>query len=176
VLAEIVRRRAWAVDGAVPPAAWLSWKVSMAASTAREYVRVAVALADWPLTTVEFAAGRLSYSKVRAIVSTGRPELDDLLVRYAASATGEQLHRICRAFRDAEQRTEPVDAWAARDVSRREVNDRSTEDPHHGADGGGRGGVERDRPAGTAAPPGAAAGAECRCRGSGRGGSGGRSR
>jgi hypothetical protein len=93
MLAEIVRRGLWQADGASSPAAWLSWKVSMAGSTAREHVRVALGLADWPRVAAEFGAGRLSYSKVQVIVASDRPEPQDKLLEFAAYATGEQLHR-----------------------------------------------------------------------------------
>ncbi|MBW3621347.1 MAG: 13E12 repeat family protein [Actinobacteria bacterium] len=119
MLAEIVRRGVWAEDGMISPAAWLSWRAGMAASTAREHVRVALALADFPMATARFAAGELSYSKVRAIVSTGRPELDELLVRFAACAAGHQLQRICRSFVTADGPT--MDPWSARDASLREL-------------------------------------------------------
>jgi hypothetical protein len=120
MLAEIVRRGAWAADGATSPAAWLSWKVGMAASTAREHVRVALALAEWPAVCEAFGAGRMSYSQVRAAVSMGRPELDELAVKFSDSASGAQLQRISRQLR-ASDRPEPVDRWASRDVRFREV-------------------------------------------------------
>jgi hypothetical protein len=120
MLAEIVRRGAWTADGATSPAAWLSWKVGMAASTAREHVRVALALEEWPKVCEAFGAGRMSYSQVRAVVSMGRPELDELVVQYAESASGEQLQKISRRFRTSDQ-PEPIDRWASRDVRLREL-------------------------------------------------------
>jgi hypothetical protein len=48
----------------------------MAGSTAREHVRVALGLAAWPQVAAVFAAGRLSYSKVRAVVASRRSELE----------------------------------------------------------------------------------------------------
>ncbi|MFP5309118.1 MAG: HNH endonuclease [Actinomycetes bacterium] len=98
LVAELVRRGIWADQGASSPAAWLAWAVSMGASTAREHVRVASSLADWPELTERFRAGRISFSKVRAITRHGDPALEGLLLRYAEHADGAQLERILRGF------------------------------------------------------------------------------
>lgn len=122
MLAEIVRRRLWARDGAKGPAAWLSWKVSMGGSTAREHVRVALALADWPLVAERFAAGELSYSKVRAITRSDRPELEDLLLRFADHATGAELERIVAGFERSGASSDREDPWSARSCDHRIVD------------------------------------------------------
>jgi hypothetical protein len=54
--------------------AWLSWKCQIASGTAREHVRVARRLGAFPEMTREFAAGRLSYAKVRALTRIAAPE------------------------------------------------------------------------------------------------------
>ena len=41
---ELVVRGIWAEDGQSSPGTWLSWRVGVGASTAREYVRVGLAL------------------------------------------------------------------------------------------------------------------------------------
>lgn len=122
MLAEIVRRRLWARDGAKGPAAWLSWKVSMGGSTAREHVRVALALADWPLVAERFAAGELSYSKVRAITRSDRPELEDILLRFSEYATGAELERIVAGFERSEASADREDPWSARTCDHRIVD------------------------------------------------------
>ena len=67
-------REGWAGWQLPSWAAWLSWKCQLAPGTAREQVRVARALAALPLTCGEFAAGRLSYAKVRALTRIATPE------------------------------------------------------------------------------------------------------
>ncbi len=67
-------REGWAGWQLPSCAAWLSWKCQLAPGTAREQVRVARALAALPLTCGEFAAGRLSYAKVRALTRIATPE------------------------------------------------------------------------------------------------------
>jgi Domain of unknown function (DUF222)/HNH endonuclease len=67
LLAEYDRRDGWAGPGLRSCAHWLSWRIGMSLRTATEHVRVAHALAELPKVTEAFAAGRISYSKVRAI-------------------------------------------------------------------------------------------------------------
>lgn len=67
LLAAYDSRAGWAGPGLRSCAHWLSWRIGMSLRTATEHVRVAHALTDLPLITEAFAAGRISYSKVRAI-------------------------------------------------------------------------------------------------------------
>ncbi|WP_219418315.1 HNH endonuclease signature motif containing protein [Pseudonocardia nigra] len=67
LLAEFDRRDGWAGPGLRSCAHWLSWRAGMSRRTAAEHVRVAHALERLPRITEAFAAGRISYSKVRAI-------------------------------------------------------------------------------------------------------------
>jgi hypothetical protein len=67
LLAEFDTRQGWAGPGLLSCAHWLNWRVGMSLRTARDHVRVAHALSRLPATTNAFAAGRISYSKVRAI-------------------------------------------------------------------------------------------------------------
>lgn len=97
LLAELVVRGVWADQGARTPGAWLSWKVGMAPSTAREHVRVALRLRELPLIRARFAAGELSYCKVRALTRIAVPGTEQLLVGMADAASGAQLDRIVRA-------------------------------------------------------------------------------
>jgi hypothetical protein len=48
-----------------------------------------------------FAAGRLSYSKVRAITRVATPANEESVLDVALAATGAQLERICSGFRRA---------------------------------------------------------------------------
>lgn len=129
MLAEIVARRVWVHEGARTPAEWLSYTVSMAPSTARERVRVALRLRHFPKVTAAFEAGRLSYSKVRAITRAGRPDLEELLLTFAEHATGAQLEEVVRGLRGARRRetADPLGAFDRRDVQRVERGDGTTE-------------------------------------------------
>src|SRR5688572_20762315 len=66
-IAEFDRREGWAGTGLLSCAHWLSWKVGLSLGAAREQVRVARRLEDLPEVAAAYGAGRISYSKVRAI-------------------------------------------------------------------------------------------------------------
>src|SRR6266508_1946131 len=76
MVAELDRRRAWADWQMTSCAHWLSWRCGLGLVTARDHVRVALALTTLPLIRDAFAAGRLSYSKVRAITRIATPALE----------------------------------------------------------------------------------------------------
>jgi len=99
LVADFDARRGWA-DWEMPScAAWLSWKCQIAPGTAREQVRVARALAGFPLFTAEFGAGRLSYAKVRALTRIATAETEKDLAEMAAPMTASQLERFAQAHR-----------------------------------------------------------------------------
>lgn len=100
LLAELVVRRVWAEQGARTPTQWLSWKLGTAPSTGREHVRVALRLRELPAVRERFAAGRLSYSKVRALTRVTVPGVEDLLLAWADEATAAELERVVRGFVD----------------------------------------------------------------------------
>ncbi|MGH3462038.1 MAG: DUF222 domain-containing protein [Kribbellaceae bacterium] len=102
MVGELDRRRAWASWGMTSCAAWLSWHCGLGMNAAREQVRVARALLRLPLLHAEFAAGRLSYSKVRAITRIATPELERDLVELAHASTAAQVERWVRGYRRAD--------------------------------------------------------------------------
>jgi 5-methylcytosine-specific restriction endonuclease McrA len=99
LLAEFDERRGWASWEMNSCAQWLSWKCQMSSGTAREHVRVARALRDLPVIRREFAAGRLSYVKVRALTRIATPATEEGLADMAIPMTGNQLERFARAHR-----------------------------------------------------------------------------
>ena len=66
-VAEFDAREGWGGVGIQSCAHWLAWQCGMSPGAAREHVRVARALGGLPITAAAFAAGRLSYSKIREI-------------------------------------------------------------------------------------------------------------
>ena len=99
LLGEFDARRGWASWEMNSCAQWLSWKCQMSSGTAREHVRVARALRDLPVIRGEFAAGRLSYAKVRALTRIATAETEAGLAEIAGPMTGNQLERFARAHR-----------------------------------------------------------------------------
>lgn len=99
---------------------WLSWACSISSNTARDYVRVARALRRMPRTSAAFAAGELTYSKVREmtrLVDRAEPVIEDAaqagddqqthvdeegLITLARACTASQLSRTLSAYRAAE--------------------------------------------------------------------------
>ncbi len=91
----------WHEQGAQSCAHWLTWRVGLDPGAAREKVRVARALGGLPKIDEAFAAGRLSYAKVRAITRIATSANEEQVLEVALAATGAQLERICRGFRRA---------------------------------------------------------------------------
>lgn len=85
-------------QGCLSTAYWVAWRCSVSLRSAREHVRVARRLGELRAIHAEFAAGRLSYSKVRAIsrVATRVSEAD--LVELARHASASQLDVLVRAY------------------------------------------------------------------------------
>jgi Domain of unknown function (DUF222) len=99
LVADFDERQGWAAWQMPSCAAWLSWKCQVAPGTAREQVRVARSLAEYPLIRREFAAGRLSYAKVRALTRIVTPDTEADLAAMAMPMTAGQLERFARAHR-----------------------------------------------------------------------------
>jgi hypothetical protein len=99
LVAEFDERMGWAEWGVYSCAHWLSWRCSIGLRAARENVRVANALGRLPLVTDAFAAGELSYSKVRAITRVASPGNEEYLVMLGRHSTGAQLERIVAGYR-----------------------------------------------------------------------------
>ena len=99
LVADFDARHGWEPWEMPSCAAWLSWKCQLAPGTAREQVRVARALAGFPLLTAQFAAGRMSYAKVRALTRIATADTEAGLAQMAIPMTASQLERFARAHR-----------------------------------------------------------------------------
>jgi hypothetical protein len=98
LVAEFDRRQIWADWGAISCSAWLAYTCGMSPRTAREHVRVANRLAEFPVATEAFRRGELSYSKVRAITRVEDVSHEAELVELARAASGAQLDRIVGSY------------------------------------------------------------------------------
>jgi Domain of unknown function (DUF222)/HNH endonuclease len=110
LIADFDAREGWTSWEMPSCAAWLSWKCQLAPGTAREHVRVARALVSLPVIRGEFAAGRFSYAKVRALTRIATPETERDLADMAECMTAGQVERFARAHR----RVSHADDQAAR--------------------------------------------------------------
>ncbi len=99
---------------------WLVGHVGESIVTAREHVRIAAALRKFSLLRTEFAAGRLSYARVRAVsrVITESSEKD--LVGLARAANAAQLERFARGVARVAAAADPD--LGARQYGRRSLN------------------------------------------------------
>jgi hypothetical protein len=103
LVAEFDARGGWAGVGITSCAHWLAWQCGLSGGAAREHVRVARALGRLPVTAEAFAAGRLSYSKARAISRVADAGTEVELVELATHTTASQLDRVVRAWRRSEE-------------------------------------------------------------------------
>src|SRR3954462_14528988 len=98
-IAEFDRREGWAGTGLLSCAHWLSWRIGLSPSAAREQVRVARKLEDLPTVAAAFADGRVSYSKVRAVTRVAEPDDGIDWVGLGRTSSSAQLEKIVRGVR-----------------------------------------------------------------------------
>lgn len=108
LVAEFDRRGGWHGIGILSCGHWLAWQCGLGPGAAREHVRVARALTGLPRIEAAFAAGRLSYSKVRALTRVATSECEAALVEFALAATASQTERFCRQWRRADAAGDPA--------------------------------------------------------------------
>jgi hypothetical protein len=99
LVAEFDRRGGWGAVGIRSCAHWLAWQCGLSPGAAREHVRVARALSALPGTAAAFAAGRLSYAKVRALTRVADPATEPALLELGHELTASQLERVVREWR-----------------------------------------------------------------------------
>ena len=120
---ELVRefddRFGWAKWSFKCCAEWLAWRCGISLSAAREKVRTAQALHALPAISAAFAAGRVSYSKVRALTRVAHATDEDLLLAYALETTAAQVEERCRQIRNVlpESQHGARRAWERRSLS-----------------------------------------------------------
>jgi hypothetical protein len=96
---EFDERAGWLKWGFDHCAEWLHWRCDISLGAAREKVRVAHALKTLPLISKAFAAGKLSYSKVRALVRVATVDNEAALLAFALKTTASSLEERCRELR-----------------------------------------------------------------------------
>jgi hypothetical protein len=91
-------------------AAWLTWRVGVEPGAAREWVRVARALATLPRLAEALSRGEISYSKVRAVTRVATPETEERLLTVAKAGTAAHVERIVRGWRRVDRQAEAREA------------------------------------------------------------------
>ena len=90
---------AWAASGMRSCAHWLSANTGVNIYTGAEMVRAGHALEILPALRSAFAAGQISFDKVRAVTRVATPADDEVWLTVAMHASGGQFARICRGVR-----------------------------------------------------------------------------
>lgn len=106
-VAEFDRREGWAAWECRSGAHWLMWHCGMNIRTAQDHLRVAHALEHLPQVRAHFAAGILSYSKVRAITRVADADTEDFFLNYALNGTTSHLERAVAGYRSTSQLDDP---------------------------------------------------------------------
>ncbi len=105
---EFDESQEWANQGALSCAHWLNWRVGLGLGAARAQIRTAHALASLPKIDAAFAAGQISYTKVRAISRIATAATEAKLLDVALEATGSQLEKIARGWHKIDKAQEAV--------------------------------------------------------------------
>lgn len=124
LVAEFDRREGYARWECRSTAHWLNWHCGVSFPAAREHVRVGRAFDGLPMITSAFAAGTISYSKVRAVTRVATPATEETLLEWAQSATAAQLDRIV-AGRQTVGRNEAQQLHLSRHLTARHDDDGS---------------------------------------------------
>lgn len=115
LVAEFDRRESYAAWGCTSTAHWLAWQAGLGLRAGYDHVRVARALRALPRVRTEFAAGRLSFSKVRALCRVATPVNEAALVDIARCCTASQLERLTAGYAASRAVAEAERAAAAGD-------------------------------------------------------------
>ncbi|RLB64087.1 MAG: hypothetical protein DRI90_05495 [Deltaproteobacteria bacterium] len=97
----------WYRQGTKTCAHWLSYRIGLGVNAAREKVRVARRLGELPLIDAALRDGLISFSKVRAMTRVATKENEAKLLHMAKCASGAQLERICRGYRQVTEGRKP---------------------------------------------------------------------
>ena len=121
-------RAGWLKWGFLNCADCLHWRCDLSIGTAREKVRVAHALKVLPAIAAAFQFGKLSYSKVRALVRVARRDNEDELLAFAVNTTAARVEERCRELRCgmAASDVEANRAYARRSLTLRRDPERGT--------------------------------------------------
>ena len=99
LIREFDARAGWGHAGAKSCAHWLSWRIGLNMNAAGERVRVARALPNVPLIHEAFRAGKLSYSKVRALTRVATAATEERLLTVSRGMTAKQVEHLVQAWR-----------------------------------------------------------------------------
>ena len=100
----------WALDGAATCARWVADALGMEVCTAREWLRVGRALGALEMLDEAFAAGRLSYSKIRTLTRVATTENQAELCTLAERVQAGKLGCALAAWQQQRETPEETEA------------------------------------------------------------------
>ncbi|TMD85950.1 MAG: DUF222 domain-containing protein, partial [Chloroflexi bacterium] len=89
---------------------WLTINAGFNEHTGGELLRVGQALNSLPSIDAAFAAGQLSFDKVRQVTTVATPATEHIMLEIAQGASGQQLGRICKSMRRIAEANAPKQA------------------------------------------------------------------
>jgi hypothetical protein len=89
---------------------WLTVNAGFSETTSKELLRVGQAMNSLPRIDAAFAAGQLSFDKVRQVTTVATPATEHIMLEIAQGASGAQLARICRSMRRIAEANAPKQA------------------------------------------------------------------
>ena len=119
LIREFDEKEYWSHLGMCSCAHWLNFKCGIGMNAAREKVRVAHALAGLPKISEKFAAGELSFSKVRALTRIADETNEDFLLMIAKHGTAHHVEKLVSKYRSAQRLQD--DEFANEQYEKREV-------------------------------------------------------
>ncbi len=90
--------KGWDASGSKHCVAWMNLELGIGSKLGWEYLKVGRQLRALPTTTALFRAGKLSWSKVRAIARVADEESEKLLCHAALDASVSDVYRLCREY------------------------------------------------------------------------------
>jgi hypothetical protein len=103
LLVEFDRSGEWAFDGARSCAHWVAERADLELCTIREWLRIGRRLLELDEIAARFAAHKLSYSKVRALVRIATPENQHELCAIADRVTANEFPRALAKWLEANE-------------------------------------------------------------------------
>ncbi len=100
----------WTLDGAVSCAHWVASALDIEVCTAREWLRIGKAIVGLPTINGAFEAGRLSYSKLRALTRFATPENEAELCDLAERVPAGRLAHAVAAWLQRNETPEETEA------------------------------------------------------------------
>jgi hypothetical protein len=101
----------WLAEGATSAGAWLAATADVEAGTAREWIRIGRHLNDLPVIASEFAAGRLSYAKVRTLTRVATTDNEAELAALAQTVPASDLGAALAGWRNRHHTGAEIDAY-----------------------------------------------------------------